>query len=44
MSSGSYEKPEINDFGSLWENTFVNPGGNIKLNGANFDAHIELGS
>ena len=41
---GTYEKPVIRDFGSLWNNTFINPGGNIKLNGSNLDAHTELGS
>ena len=38
-----YEEPEVTDFGSLWENTFLNPGGHVKLNGSHFDAHLELG-
>jgi hypothetical protein len=37
-----YSKPSVTDFGSLWDNTFLNPGGQIKLNGSNFDAHLEL--
>jgi hypothetical protein len=37
-----YEKPVVSDFGSLWDNTFLNPGGHLKLNGSNFDAHLEL--
>ena len=41
---GSYEKPVVSDYGSLWDNTFLNPGGHLKLNGQNIDAHTELGS
>ena len=37
-----YTTPTVTDFGSLWENTFLNPGGHIKLNGTNLDAHTEL--
>ena len=37
-----YEKPVVRDYGSLWNNTFLNPGGHLKLGGNNFDAHMEL--
>ena len=40
--SRAYEAPAVEDFGSLWDNTFLNPGGHIKFNGNNFDAHLEL--
>lgn len=42
LRASGYERPVINDFGSLWDNTFLNPGGQLKLNGTNFDAHLEL--
>ena len=41
-SVNGYEKPVIVEFGSIRDNTFLNPGGHLKFNGTNFDAHLEL--
>lgn len=37
-----YTTPAVSDYGSVRDNTFLNPGGAVKLNGTNFDAHTEL--
>ena len=44
VSAGAYERPVIEDFGSLWDHTFATPG-TVKLNvPGNLDARGELGS
>lgn len=42
LQGSEYARPAVTDFGSLWANTFVNPGGHVKLSGNNLDAHVEL--
>jgi hypothetical protein len=38
----AYEKPVVTDFGSLWDNTFTNPGGHSKGPGSHIDHHLEM--
>ena len=41
MDRPTYERPRIDDFGSLWDNTFMNAGAHGKKGGLHCDMHGE---